>query len=334
MNNGEVDTLFIHGNNPVFELPPTSGFHEALKKVKTVISFSTFEDETAVESDYVLPDHAALESFGYQKLLFGSDREAYSSVQPVVAPIHDTKATMDVFLAAIASIGGELAANIAYTDEVDYLQKFITPLIEKEGFYSAEELPTFWSRWLQYGGWWKSEADLGNSELEVNSDLQVNLTAPTVVNQGETFHLVTFTTQMGDGSGANRPWLQETPDPMTTATWNSWVEMNPHTADQLGIHDDDIVEIKSTSGDFTIEAIVYRYPAIRPDTVAIPFGQGHTALGRWAEGRGCNPALVWSSDVNQAGDLAISDTVVAIKSTGKRRPLARQESKEGVYDVH
>jgi anaerobic selenocysteine-containing dehydrogenase len=334
MNSGEIDTLFIHGNNPVFELPPASGFQEALKKVKTVISFSTFEDETAVESDYVLPDHAALESFGYQKLLLGSDREAYSSVQPVVAPIHDTKATMDVFLAAIASIDGEFAANIAYTDEVDYLQKFITPLIQKEGFYSAEELPSFWSRWLQYGGWWTSEAELGNAELEINSDLKVIFTAPSELKEGETFHLITYATQMGDGSGANRPWLQETPDPMTTATWNSWVEMNPHTADQLGIHDDDIVEIKSTSGDFAIEAIVYRYPAIRPDTVAIPFGQGHTALGRWAEGRGCNPALVWSADVNQAGDLAISDTTVTIKSTGKRRPLARQESKEGVYDVH
>ena len=139
---------------------------------------------------------------------------------------------------------------------------------------------------------------------------------------------------MGDGSGANRPWLQETPDPMTTVTWNSWVEINPQTADKLGIHDDDIVEIKSTKGDFAVEAIVYRYPAIRPDTIAIPFGQGHTALGRWAEGRGCNPAVLWSSDTNRAGDLAFSDTTVTINPTGKRRPLARQESKEGVYDVH
>ena len=89
MDSGEIDTLFIHGNNPVFELPQSSGFLTALQKVKTVVSFSTFEDETVVESDYVFPDHAALESFGYQKVLLGSDREAYSSVQPVVAPIHD-----------------------------------------------------------------------------------------------------------------------------------------------------------------------------------------------------------------------------------------------------
>jgi molybdopterin-containing oxidoreductase family iron-sulfur binding subunit len=139
---------------------------------------------------------------------------------------------------------------------------------------------------------------------------------------------------MGDGNGANRPWLQEPPDPMTTVTWNSWIEIHPKTAELLGIHDDDIVEVKSSTSDFSVEAIVYLYPAIRPDTVAIPFGQGHTALGRFAEGRGCNPAIVWSASVNQAGDLALSDTTVTIKPTGKRRPLARQESKEGVYGEH
>ncbi|MBW6473006.1 MAG: molybdopterin-dependent oxidoreductase [Anaerolineaceae bacterium] len=334
MNAGEIDTLFIHGSNPVFELPASAGFQAALKKVKTVISFCTFEDETVIESDYVFPDHAALESFGYQRVLLGSDREAYSSIQPVVAPIHDTKATGDVFLAAILASGGNLASVIPYTDEVDYLHKTITPLIEKEGSYSAGELPTFWSKWLQFGGWWKTAPELSFSEGVINLDQKLSLSPPQSAKEGETFHLVSFATQMGDGNGANRPWLQETPDPMTTVTWNSWIEIHPKTAEQLGIHDDDIVEVKSTNGDFSVEAIVYLYPAIRPDTVAIPFGQGHTALGRFAEGRGCNPAIVWSSEVNQAGDLALSDTTVTIKPTGKRRPLARQESKEGVYGGH
>jgi anaerobic selenocysteine-containing dehydrogenase len=334
MNNGNVETLLIHGSNPVFELPLSSGFQEALKKVKTVISFATFEDETAIESDYVFPDHAGLESFGYQKILLGSDREAYSSVQPVVAPIHNTKASVDVLLAAISVNGGNLAERLRYRDEVDFIQQFITPLIEKNGGYTANELPTFWSKWLQFGGWWKPTTELTIPESEIDFSQSLSLTAPQTVDEGVTFHLVSFATQMGDGSGANRPWLQETPDPMTTVTWNSWVEIHPKMADQLGLHDDDIVEIKSTNGDFAIEAIVYRYPAIRPDTVAIPFGQGHTAFGRYAEGRGCNPAEIWSSETNQAGDLTISDMSVTIKATGKRRPLARQESKEGVYGEH
>jgi anaerobic selenocysteine-containing dehydrogenase len=40
------------------------GFTEALANVPLVISFATFPDETALQSDYVLPDHHWLESFG------------------------------------------------------------------------------------------------------------------------------------------------------------------------------------------------------------------------------------------------------------------------------
>jgi len=334
MNAGNIATLFIHGVNPVFEFPKSIGFIEALKNVPTVISFSSFEDETVIESDYVFPDHTSLESFGYQRLLPGSDREAISSVQPVVQPIHDTKSTVDVLLAAAAMVGGDITAKIKYTDEVDFIQQKITPLIEAEGFYSANELPTFWSKWLQYGGWWKTVTDLETPQDNSQLNEKVILKPIIELSENKEFHLITFGTQMGDGHGANRPWLQETPDPMTTLTWNSWIEIHPETADHLGVTDDDIVSIASVTGGESIEAVVYKYPAIRPDCVAMPFGQGHTALGRYAEGRGSNPALVWSNLTNQAGELAILDTKVTITPTGKRRPLARQESKAGVYGEH
>lgn len=327
---GEVDTLFIHGCNPIFELPDKLGFEKALEKVKTIISFAPFEDETALVSDFVFPDHTGLESFGYQRLLAGTDRSTYSSIQPVVQPVHNTKSTVDVLLAAAAAIPA-LSANLNYTDEVDFIQQKISSLIQAGGFFTASEMPTFWSKWLQFGGWWKNAANFGTPRDATKLDMELNMNTPQKVTEGEEFHLVTFSTQMGDGRGANRPWLQETPDPQTTVTWNSWIEMHPATAEHLGIMDDDIVEITPIGGTNTIEAIVYLYPAIRPDTVAIPFGQGHTALGRWAEGRGVNPAKLWSETTNQAGELTISDTLVTITPTGRRRPLARQESRVGVY---
>ena len=116
---------------------------------------------------------------------------------------------------------------------------------------------------------------------------------------------------------------------MTTVMWNSWVEIHPDTAHELGIQDDDIVKISSEAGE--IEASVYLYPAIRPDTIAIPFGQGHTALGRYAEGRGCNPAQLLPVVFNPANDLAYADTLVTVTPTGKTRQLARLESRVGVY---
>src|SRR5581483_8346926 len=47
LKSGRVKTLFIHGVNPVFELPKSLGFADALANVPQVISFATFPDETA-----------------------------------------------------------------------------------------------------------------------------------------------------------------------------------------------------------------------------------------------------------------------------------------------
>jgi len=267
MNGGQVQVLFIHGVNPVFELPKTLGFEQALAKVPLVISFASFPDETALLSDYILPDHSPLESFGYQRMLAGADRPVYSSIQPVVAPLYDTRATADVLISA---------GSLFYTDEVDFIQQKILPLIQAGGFYSASEIQTFWSRWLQYGGWWMTERTFETEISASDQPVELEFTSPMVVEEGKQFYLVVFPTQLGDGSGANRPWLQEMPDPMTTLTWNTWIEINPETAGKLGINDDDVVKVTTAHGE--IEASVYLYPAIRPDTIAIPFGNGHTAL--------------------------------------------------------
>lgn len=323
MTSSQVQVLFVHGVNPVFELPKVLDFQEALAKVPMVISFASFPDETAMASDYILPDHSPLESFGYQRMLAGADRPVYSSIQPVVTPLYDTRATADVLLSASA---------LPYTDEVDFIQQKIVPLISAGGFYTAPEIQTFWSRWLQYGGWWIAERSM-ETDLSVNTGgSALTFTGPADLDEGNQFFLVVYPTQLGDGSGANRPWLQEMPDPMTTLTWNTWVEINPEAADKLGIHDDDVVRVTTPYG--AIEASVYLYPAIRPDTIAIPFGQGHTALGRWAEGRGANPANLLPAAVNKAGDLTFSGVTASISLTGKRRPLARVESREGVYGEH
>lgn len=326
MNAGEVQALFIHGANPVFELPAALGFAAAMQKVPLVVSFASFADETALLSDYILPDHSPLEAFGYQNVLPGSDRSAVSAMQPVVTPLYDTKSTVDVLLASAAAAG----AALPYTDEVDFIQKKLVPLMTQAGLFSAPEILSFWTLWLQNGGWWKTAPDLQTpaaAEL-----LSQTLQMPQRPLEADELYFITYPGLFGDGSLANRPWLQETPDPLTTVMWNSYVLINPETALELGVRSDDIVTITSDGG--TLEAVVYEYPAIRPDTVAMPFGQGHTAPSLWAEGRGSNPAAVLEVSTNESGELAYAATRVKVQSTGRRRPLSRLESKAGVYGEH
>ena len=111
--------------------------------------------------------------------------------------------------------------------------------------------------------------------------------------------------------------------------WNTWVEINPETAHELGLENDDVVKIVSAAGE--VEVPVYKYPAIRPDTIAIPFGQGHTAYGQFAAGRGVNPADLLGASFNEAGDFAFAGMKVKIEKTGKVQVLSRLESKIGVY---
>ena len=111
--------------------------------------------------------------------------------------------------------------------------------------------------------------------------------------------------------------------------WNTWVEINPKTAEELHIDNNEVVKIISEFGE--LEAAVYLYPAIRPDTIAIPFGQGHTHYGRYAEGRGVNPLDLLGVETNSVGDLLFGAVKVNIEKTGKIKNLARLESIRGVY---
>lgn len=329
LKSGSIKVLFVHGVNPVFELPKSLGFLEALDKVPQVISFAMFPDETAVHADYVFPDHHGLESWGYQKVATGASSSVLSGAQPAVVPFYNTKATVDVLLAAAQLAGGALASALPFKDEVEFIQSKLANLVSQgNSFFSAQEINTFTAYFQQYGGWW-STAD--NRVAPSSADvLNRSFNAEEVQFDGDgDFFFVPFVSPILAEAGANKPWLQEVPDPTTTVMWNTWVEMNPATAEKLGIEDDDVVKITSAFGE--VEASVYKYPAIRPDTIAMPFGQGHTAYGRFAQGRGVQPADLFGTSMNEAGDLAFAGLKVRVNKTGKKHRLSRLEGVLGVY---
>jgi anaerobic selenocysteine-containing dehydrogenase len=330
MKSGGIKVLFVHGVNPVFELPKTFGFADALESVPQVISFSTFPDETALASDYIFPDHHGLESWGYQRPVTGPSQFVVSGAQPVISPFFNTRSTVDVLIAAGKLAGGKYALALPFEDEVAFIQSRLAGLIgEANAFFLAPEINTFTAYFQQHGGWWLTVP--GTTAPSIASVLGSRLRMDEVefAGEGEFFFLPFVSPTMAE-AGANKPWLQELPDPTTTVTWNTWVEMNPETAHELGIENNDIISITSEAG--SVEAAVYLYPAIRPDVIAMPFGQGHTAYGQFAAGRGANPADLMGAYFNEAGDLAFAGMKVNVKKTGRKHELARLEGKLGVYD--
>src|SRR5581483_10545116 len=114
---------------------------------------------------------------------------------------------------------------------------------------------------------------------------------------------------------AHLPWLQELPDPMTSAMWSIWVEINSQTAARLGISQGDIVEVSSTQG--TLKVPAYVSPGLAPDVIAMPVGQGHDTFTRYASGRGENPLKILAAMTTaETGALAWAATRVRLARVG------------------
>lgn len=107
----------------------------------------------------------------------------------------------------------------------------------------------------------------------------------------QTYELLT----LGDGTSANLPWLQENLSAHIDESWGSWIEIHPKAAEEIGVRDGDMVRVESSVGRLEVRARLYE--GTRPDVVSMAVGQGHTAGGRWAQGRGVDPS-----------DLTVSST--------------------------
>jgi anaerobic selenocysteine-containing dehydrogenase len=330
MQDGSVKVLMIHGANPAYDLPPKLGFIEALQKVPFVVSFAPLVDETALWADLILPDRTYLEAWGYDVVSPSFDTPIVSSQQPVVVPAYDSRATADILL-TVAQRVPAAAKVLAWKDEVAFLKESVARL--GAGAAGGAGSGVLWSRFLQHGGWWPVAAPGASpAQTAAPAPLQVSPAQFQGHEKEYPFYLHIFMNDLlSDGRGASQPWLQGSPDGMTTMSWQTWVEINPATAQQLGVQDGDMVKVTSPHGE--VEALVYTFPAIRPDTVALPLGLGHTDLGRYAMDRGSNPMTLVGTTPDATGNsLTWAALRVKISRTNKKADLATFEFKAGVTD--
>jgi molybdopterin-containing oxidoreductase family iron-sulfur binding subunit len=304
MASGAISTLIIADANPAFSLPKAVGFSDALDQVANSFSLSPHLDETAAACQWILPGSHALESWG--EVDFGGGRQGVA--QPLMTPVFDTRQQEDILLQAAAAAGTQVVA------EAD----FATHLREssRQLFAAANTRQTFddWWRYLLASGGLTGELQQAEQPTLDPAVAEYAFSDPPAPDGNG---LVIYPTiQFYDGRGANCSWMQELPDPVTRAVWNSWVEMHPATAESLGVETGDLVEVGTESGSVTAPAFVYR--GIREDTVAIPLGQGHTAYGRNARGRGINPLDLLSGAADrESGAPAFSASGVSVRAVGE-----------------
>jgi molybdopterin-containing oxidoreductase family iron-sulfur binding subunit len=289
MNSGSVPIVFVRGVNPVYDMPKASGFAAAFAKVPFKVSFSSMPDETTSLCDLVLPDNHWLESWGDAVATTGT----LGLQQPTLDPVFDTRATADVLI-EVAKKDTALAPRYNVANYRSwYVSRFpggATGL--------ANALTT-----AQFTG-----APLLTPGTRAATPPTASTATPLVANGNDQFYVhVHPSPTLGAGRGANKPWLQELADPVTKLAWQSWVEVHPQTAKRLGIVEGQHVTVETASGKITAPA--YKYLGIRPDTVAVSLGQGHTDYGRFARNIGVNALDLLPSMLDSSGSLVLTSTI-------------------------
>ena len=304
-----MQVLFVDGANPVYSSPRGWKVRDAFLRAPFIVSFGSFLDETGALADLILPDHSFLESWSEGVPESGALTAVVSAAPPVMKPLHQTRATPDVLL----EIGRQLDKPVELPWQT--FEEMLTATFA--GLPPMTEGGDAWSEAQEKGGWWGTlpPALVRKSGL---TNPSWSTSQPTRIGGVEEypFRFLPYpSSQFMEGSLAHLPWLQEMPDPLTSAMWSSWVEINPATAAQLGISQGDIVELTSANG--TLRTAAYLSPGIAPDVVAMPAGQGHTEFTRYASGRGENPVdLLAPATEENTGAVLWADTRVTITRVG------------------
>jgi molybdopterin-containing oxidoreductase family iron-sulfur binding subunit len=148
--------------------------------------------------------------------------------------------------------------------------------------------------------------------------LQVPSATPAAALEDDQAHLWLWSSIMlFDGRVANRGWLQEAPEPVSTITWGSWIDLHPEKARRLNIEPGDVIEL-SARGNRSIQAPVRITEEVTAEAAALCFGQGHSLLGEVAVNVGANAFKLLSPGYDGEGLFGR----VTIRKTGRRESPA------------
>lgn len=318
-----LEALFLYDCNPVFDAPGGAKFIQAFEKIPLVVSFSTFMDESAQYADLVLPEPTFLERW-QDDYIEGLGYPGIALRQPVIEPLYDTLNTADFLLKVTQALGGEIAKAFPWKSYEEVLQfrlkdigtdwetlkelgVWLTPgyrfakrgsqrwfdivgrdriRAPRDGYFD------FYSRELFALLGKKNKADLAKLGVtQMGDGAALPHPEPVTYAGGEEeypflLNVITLMSLGPKSEAANMPSMQEISGMTVRETWDSWLEMNPKSAEKLGLRENDRVNIESPFG--RISTQVKFVPGLRLDVVNLPYNQGHTAVGRYARGRGVN----------------------------------------------
>ena len=314
MNNNSIGVLINFDSNPVYEIPATFGFVEALEKVESVITLSETPNESVARSKYVLPINDLLESWGDHQIRNGQ----LTLQQPVIEPLFDTMQKESILMNWTFDKSEEKTYH-------SYLMQNVEEKFYKKGSYAAN-FNTFWNTALHDGV----------IKTESISD-PVKFSQSNISNPFNSVNGLTLVLQnnyaFGTGKYSNNGWLQELPHPVSKVAWDNYAAISPATAKNNNLENDDLIKISIDGKEVELPTMIQ--PGMAEETIVVELGYGRTNSGEVANEVGFNLNPIMSSE-----NLSkyIYDHVSITKTGGVYKLASTQEhhalDEEFVKDFH
>ena len=149
-----TEVLMVLDADPVFASACPDRFAAALERVPLVVSFATLPDDTALHSDWILPEAHFLERWELWTTPPGIPYPLVSLARPALArPLHDVHPAAEIFL--------ELARRTGLESAFPWKDSTTLVRAEMDGLYRARRgavmgapFDEAWVRMMEGAGWW------------------------------------------------------------------------------------------------------------------------------------------------------------------------------------
>jgi len=279
-----IKALFIYGTNPCHSMHNTKAFQNALAKIPFKVSFSSYMDDTTEFADLVLPNHVWLERFEDVPATRSLEKPVIGLAKKVVEPLFNTMHTGDAVISIAKKMGGSIGAAFPWDNYEVCLKDTLGEqwyALEKNGYIETSDGSSEpWSQGFQ--------TDTGKFQFPDAGYLMAN--QPLLIKGGEKEYPLTLipidSLRLSSGNTGSPPFMMKIVSNSILLNNDTVVEINPQTAQQLGLSDGASAQLTTPAG--TIRVNVHYFEGIMPGVVAMAKGLGHSGYDAYLANKGDN----------------------------------------------
>ena len=304
----------IYKQNPLGSVPNSARTMEMMKKMDLIVSIDIIPNDTAWESDVMLPEATYLERTDPLHSLSGLE-PAIALRQKVIEPMYESRANLDI----MKDLAGRLDLDMYFDFTLEeWMEEQVAELpidldeLKRRGYYSDGKKPVF-GKTREDG--YRFRTKTGKIELyseryaEKGYDPLPIYESPKKKPDGHYILLTARCVNYTHSALQNNPWLMN-------VGLHTQAHIHPDVAKKHGIRNGEDVILRSPYG--MVEMPVLVTERVHPDCICIPHGFGHTSKGlRFAYKKGARGSDLLGNYYDKiSGNAALHEDFVQIVPKG------------------